>query len=199
MKRISLLIIVINSALAVLFLGLSMTVFVGCKSLASAKPSIVGINPDADANLLKMQGEINGLKEANIRLSGKLDLMNQMQAGWNNKIESLSVGRDNYQTITNDSSLMKYIIEIQGKAMKGMAGIIMALILYGFKERMARMKTDDKFMTALLQVAVKSENQRDFDEFMSKQKEILNNKTLINKIAKQTQSIFQKKESEKNV
>jgi hypothetical protein len=94
---------------------------------------------------------------------------------------------------------MKYIIEIQGKAMKGMAGIIMALILYGFKERMARMKTDDKFMTALLQVAVKSENQRDFDEFMSKQKEILNNKTLINKIAKQTQSIFQKKESEKNV
>jgi hypothetical protein len=178
----------------------------GCGGKSAIKPSIVGINPDGDANAVKIQAEkINGI-EANMSglqkgfdsVSAKLNAQAGAIAGINNKLTSTSAGRDAINTTTNDSELMKYIVENQGKQMKGLMGLISALLLYAYKERRTRAKSDDKLMTTLLQVAVRSKDQSEFDQFMSKRNDILKERNFARKLRNGVSDIFKKRESEKN-
>lgn len=117
------------------------------------QPALANINPNQDANAVKVQGDIAPIK-APIRASLENEINAQPQAGANNTATHQSVGGSmiTKETQVNDSALIKYMIG-------SLAGIIIVLIgLLTKKEmneshfRKQQEETEDKILSALLAI-----------------------------------------------
>ncbi len=88
---------------------LLMLFLIGCKSMTPMKPAIIGINPDGDAQIAKLQAD-------NMKLTEKMALID--------KSNTENIGGN--KTTTNDSDLMKFIFEKIGYIIGGIFSFLLS-------------------------------------------------------------------------
>lgn len=151
-----------------LLFALILFFFAGCKSM-KVKPEVNLIKAH-EAQLAKLEGENSILRIQSKELEAKLNAQAQAIAGFNNKVQNLSAGRDNIANSgnTNDSDLMKYIFEYWylfliaflgaiGSLFVGVWGIVKFVMT--MNERL--LKTKDLWIENLMKANEKKE--RDLD------------------------------------
>jgi hypothetical protein len=120
------------------------------------KPAIVGINPDGDANLVKV-GELNGIKAS-------LDKLEKMALIDKSSTENIGGNK----TTTNDSELMKFIFDKIGYIIGGILtfllsffGGVWALFRFIMSQNERILKAKDLWIENLLKSNASKEEKLD--------------------------------------
>lgn len=139
----------------IIFALMLAAVFLGCAT-GKGKPLVQTdfqlMKAEQDAQIVKLQGENSALRLQAQSLEAKLNAQASAIAGFNNKVQTMSAGRDNISKVDNDSELLKFIFDKWYLVIAGLFGFILTLMggvwgivqfVVGMCERVIRGKDEE--------------------------------------------------------